>query len=235
MGSVFADSGAGIAIIQCARCHHQNYFVDEVEVLKLGSATKLADAWRMIANALGTVAPAIATLGIWDLSVAYSTFKKVLENTHRQQAQQSNILYNPLYISGKKDLETEHEELKKEVEEHTKRHSKEKGLDKKAEGERLPGASEEHENSDEQFSYQTHEVSYDAPVQVSEAMISISHLEDFLRSIVPHVVKFGLDKRDGNILKALGVLGSVIREAKKTHRISSEEASTDYTRTYLQG
>jgi len=47
---------------------------------------KYADLWDSVKQGLTSIAPAVVGLGVWDLAVAYETFKKVMENALAAQA-----------------------------------------------------------------------------------------------------------------------------------------------------
>ena len=63
--------------------------------------------------------------------------------------------------------------------------------------------------------------------------INLSQIQDFLHSVIPHVVAYAMEKKDAEVLRALGHLGTVIREARKSWRMAQELQTEEYNRTYL--
>src|SRR5579883_717779 len=96
---VFDDSGAGIVVTRCPRCHHVGYHLDSLAIKTFQKEAGLLDELK---KSLRDIGPAVMAVGVWDLMDAYSQFKKVLNSTLRQQRRQESPLYNPVYASGKK-------------------------------------------------------------------------------------------------------------------------------------
>ena len=202
--TVFNDSGAGIVVTRCPRCHHLSHHLDQGAIELFN---KQAGALDAIKDALMSVGPAVATMGIWDLLVAYNTFKKVMDNTLRIQRQQQSLTYDPMYASG--------------------------NLTKKADDDADNSAIKPRDDVE---SVMHPNPNYLAdPEKMEEIKVSLDEVTDFLQKIIPTAVSYAIERQDVDVLKALGRLGNVIREARKSYRLAREQDDRTYDRTYLMG
>ena len=204
---IFKDSGAGVMVTKCSRCHFISHHLDRVT---LDSFSKHASGLDAVRDALGEIGPLVAGMGIWDMAVAYQTFKKVMDNTLRLQERQKSQLYSPFYASG---------ELEKKA-----------GGEDSGEGE---GGPFQHHEQSEGIISNPNPLHYEDAEKGEEIKIAISQIQEFLQKVIPHVVAYAVDHQDGEILKALGELGTTIREARKVWRISREQEGRDYGRSYI--
>lgn len=196
-------------VTRCARCHHISHHLDQVT---LDTFTKHASGLNAIKDALGDIGPLIAGLGLWDMTVAYQTFKKVMDNTLRLQERQKSQLYSPFYASGELAKKADGEDAHQ--------------------GEGEGGPFQHHEQSEGIIS-NPNPLHYEDQEKGEEIKIALSQIQDFLQRVIPHVVAYAVDRQDGEILKALGELGNTIREARKVWRISREQEGKDYGRSYI--
>lgn len=280
MDTIFNDSGAGVILAKCPRCHNTSHHLDEVAIAAFNKHAGMLDG---ISDSLKQIAPAVAAAGVWDLMVAYDTFKKVLKNTLRMQ-ERSSPLYNPFWATGAKTAETEPErdlicpkcgacecctnhapdcpignpktagrdaescincgfvyDLKVDYPEgkcpDCDTSKKTSALKKKADDEE--GFSEENHSympKDDDQSETANPSPFhfeDNAADAAEVKIALSQIQDFLHSVIPHVVAYAMEKKDAEVLRALGHLGTVIREARKSWRMAQELQTEEYNRTYL--
>jgi hypothetical protein len=87
----------------------------------------------------------------------------------------------------------------------------------------------------EEIEHQTNPnpVHFEQEEDAREVKVALSQIQDFLQAVVPHVIQYAMEKQDKEVLKALGHLGTVIREARKTWRLAREQEESEYSRTYL--
>lgn len=206
LDSVFDESGAGIVVTKCPRCHSIGHHIDAVS---LAAFEKHANVLNDVKQSLSLIGPAVAAAGVWDLMVAYDTFKKVLRNTLRLQERQMSPLYNPFYSSGAKEAS-----VKKQADDWADNHAFK------------PREEVEHVTN-------PNPVHFEDPENAKEVKVALSQVQEFLSAIIPHVVSYAMEKQDAEVLKALGHLGTVIREARKTWRMAREIEEQEYDRTYL--
>lgn len=91
----------GAILSRCTRCGYEQPTIPVIHTLSSLKA-KYAGMWDVMKGSLTAIAPAVAACGIWDIAVAYETFKKVLENAMHQQARS---LMNPAYGAAQAVLE----------------------------------------------------------------------------------------------------------------------------------
>jgi len=207
--TVFNDSGAGIMVTRCPRCHHLSHHLD---ALSIETFSKQAGTMDAIKDALYQLGPAVATIGVWDLMVAYNTFKKVMDNTYRLQQRQSSPLYNPMYALSEKDQQ----------------------ITKKADEDWVDNNAIKPRDEPEAVFHPNPNYTSE-PEKQEEIKVALNEVTDFLTKVIPHAVAYAVDKQDVDVLKALGHLGNVIREARKAYRVAREQDDKDYGRSYLIG
>ena len=101
MNRFFQD---GEIVDRCPRCGNEQPIIPKLaataSVTKLASddLKKLAGTWDVLKQGLISIAPAVTALGLYDLSVAYETFKKVMENMLAAQTRKS---LDPFYANRK--------------------------------------------------------------------------------------------------------------------------------------
>ena len=79
MNLLFKDGGL---VAQCPRCGFIQPTVPHL--VRHESLNVEGGAWSSVLDALTLMAPAIATIGVWELSAAYETIKKVFERLSTQ-------------------------------------------------------------------------------------------------------------------------------------------------------
>lgn len=313
LDAVFSDSGAGVVVTKCPRCHCLSHHLDTQRINCFAKQAGMADELK---QALVQIGPAVAALGVWDVAVAYDTFKKVLRNTLRLQDRQMSPGYNPFYASGAAVeesyegeeghrqhirevvqgtyLEPVAESLMREQDAfsvaaglyHYLNHyhggmSSEEyrmlskleyspGMGEKDLGEDLPEGDESEQDLTayrafeaagkaargttasltkkaddwadnyaikprEEIEHTTNPAPrhFQDDEDSQEVKVALSQVQDFLQKIIPHVVAYALEKQDGEVLQALGHLGTVIREARKAWRMAYEIEEQQYNKTYL--
>lgn len=92
----------GAILSRCMRCGYEQPTIPIIHSMS-ALRNKYAGMWDVMKAGLTSIAPAVAAVGIWDVAVAYETFKKVMENS---LAQQSALSTNPLYAAVKKTVAT---------------------------------------------------------------------------------------------------------------------------------
>jgi len=90
----------GAIFSRCGRCGNVQPTIPIIFRIS-ALQTRYAGAWDLLKGALTSMAPGIAALGVWEMSVAFETFKKVMENS---LAQQSRMSIDPIYGAVKTAL-----------------------------------------------------------------------------------------------------------------------------------
>jgi hypothetical protein len=184
LDTVFDDSGAGVVVTRCPRCHNYSHHLDMVAISAFRKQAGVLDG---VGRALKEIGPAVAAAGIWDLMVAYDTFKKVLKNTVRLQEKQSP-LYNPFWATGHRELNKAASVQKKADEEgfSDENHAYKPSEDQNVESFANPGT----------FHFEDEE-------DAREVKVALSEIQNFLQAVIPHVVAYAMEKQDPEVLRAL--------------------------------